>query len=141
MRKRSFALKLIVGVILLSFIIPIKPPVSYAQAKLCCKKFCVHHIKKAPEKKCHGSHKNTSDKQPIECCQNSCAHEIFREDAQNPTLNNSKTKVDLVSLKLIQVVAVLNWTPITPLSWSYREHLQEHSQPAPIYIAHSSLLI
>lgn len=141
MRKRSLALKLIVGVILLSFIIPIKPPVSYAQAKLCCKKFCAHQIKSAPKPDCHGSHKKNSESDPINCCQNSCTQKIFRDDNKAPTLNNLKVQIAPVSLKLIQVVAVLNWISTNPFSWDYREHPPKHSQTAPIYIVHSSLLI
>ena len=141
MRKRSLALKLIVGVILLSFIIPIKPPVSYAQAKLCCKKFCAHHIKSPPKLDCHGTHKKNSASDPINCCQNSCTQKIFRDDHKAPTVNNLKTQVVPVNLKLIQVVAVLNWISIKPFSWNYREHPPQHTQSAPIYIVHSSLLI
>jgi len=141
MRKRSLALKLIVGVILLSFIIPIKPPVSYAQAKLCCKKFCPQQIKSAPKPDCHGSHKKNSESDPINCCQNSCAQKIFRDDNKAPTLNNIKTQVDPVNLKLTQVVAVLNWISINPSSWDFRENPPKHTQSAPIYIVHSSLLI
>lgn len=141
MRKRSLALKLIVGVILLTFIIPIKPPVSYAQAKLCCKKFCAHHIKRTPKPDCHGLNKKNSESDPINCCQNSCAQKIFRDDNKAPTLNSLKTQIDPVNLKLIQVVAVLNWISINPSSWNYREHPSKHSQSAPIYIVHSSLLI
>ncbi len=141
MRKRSLALKLIVGVILLSFIIPIKPPVSYAQAKLCCKKFCAHHIKSTPKPDCHGSHKKNSESDPINCCQNSCTQKIFRDDHKAPTLNGLKTQVDPVNLKLIQVIEVENWVSIKSSSWNYRKHPAEHGQSAPIYIAHSSLLI
>ncbi len=141
MRKRDFAFKLIVGVILLSFIIPIKPPVSYAQAKLCCKKFCPHQIKSAPKPDCHGSHKKSSESDPIECCQNSCTQKIFRDDHKAPTLNNLKTQVDSVNLKFTQVVAVLNSISIEPSSWAYRDYPPEQNQSAPIYIANSSLLI
>ena len=141
MRKRSLALKLILGVILLSFIIPIKPPVSHAQAKLCCKKFCAHHIKSTPKLDCHGSHKKNSASDPINCCQNSCAQKIFRDDHKAPTLSNLKTQIDPVNLKLVTVIAVLNWIPINSSSWDYREHPPKHLQSAPIYIVHSSLLI
>jgi len=141
MRKRSLVLKLIVGVILLSFIIPIKPPVSYAQAKLCCKKFCAHQIKSTTKLDCHGSHKKNSESAPINCCQNSCTQKIFRDDNKAPILKNLKTQVDPVNLKLTQVVAVLNWISINPSSWNYREHPPQHTQSAPIYIVHSSLLI
>lgn len=141
MRKRSLALKLIVGMILLSFVIPIKPPVSYAQAKLCCKKFCVHQIKSAPKPDCRGSHEKNSAGDPVNCCQNSCTQKIFRDDHKAPTLNNLKTQVVPVNLKLLQVVAVLNWVSMNPFSWDYREHPQKHDPSAPLYIVHSSLLI
>ena len=141
MRKRNLAFKLIFGAILLSFIIPIKPPVSYAQAKLCCKKFCAHQIKKPAEINCQGSHKKKSESDPINCCQNSCVQKIFRDDNKAPTLNNLKTQVDPVNLKLIQVVAVQNWISTKSSSWNYREHPSKHTQSAPIYIVHSSLLI
>ena len=139
--RKSLALKLIMGVIIISFIIPMKPPVSHAQAKLCCKKFCTHHIKNIPKPNCHGSHKKSSESDPISCCQNSCTQKIIRDDHKAPTLNNLKTQVDPVNLKLTQVVAVLNWISIEPSSWVYRAHPPEKNQSAPIYIAHSSLLI
>jgi len=141
MRKRDLALKLIVGVILLSFIIPIKPPVSYAQAKLCCNKFCAHQIKNTSKPDCHGSHKKNSESNPINCCQNSCTQKIFRDDHKAPTVSNLKTQIDSVNLKITQVVAVLNWISIKQTSWNYREHPPKHTQSAPIYIVHSSLLI
>ncbi len=141
MRKRSVALKLIAGVILLSFIIPIKPPVSHAQAKLCCKKLCTHQIKNTSKSDCQGTHKKNSASDPINCCQNSCAQKIFRDDHKSPTLNNLKTQIDPVNLKLVTVIAVLNWIPINSSSWDYRELPQKPTQSAPIYIVHSSLLI
>jgi len=141
MQKMNLALKLILGVMVLSFIIPMKPPVSHAQAKMCCKKFCAHHIKNIPKPNCHGTHKKSSESDPISCCQNSCTQKIFRDDNKAPTLNNLKTQVDPVNLKLTQVVAVLNWISIEPSSWVYRDHPPEHNQSAPIYIVHSSLLI
>ena len=141
MRKRSLALKLILGVILLSLIIPIKPPVSHAQAKLCCKKFCTHQIKNTSKSDCHGTRDKNSASDPVNCCQNSCAQKIFRDDHKAPTLSNLKTQIDSVSLKLVKVIAVLNWIPINSSSWDYREHPQKHTQSAPIYIVHSSLLI
>ena len=139
--RKNLALKLIMGVIIISFIIPMKPPVSHAQAKLCCKKFCTHHIKNIPKPNCLGSHKKSSESDPISCCQNSCTQKIIRDDHKAPTLNNLKTQVDPVNLKLTQVVAFLNWISIEPSSWVYRAHPPEKNQSAPIYIAHSSLLI
>jgi len=141
MRKVNFSLKLILGVILLSFIIPMKPSVSHAQAKLCCKKFCVHQRTKTLKSDCQGSHKKNSAGDPINCCQDSCTQKIFRDDHKAPALSNLKTQVVPVSLKLIQVVAVLNWIAVKPFSSDYRGHPPKHDQPAPLYIIHSSLLI
>lgn len=141
MRKLNIASRFILGVILLSFIIPINPPVSHAQAKLCCKKFCAHLTKNTSKLDCHGSQKKNSESDPINCCQNSCTQKIFRDDHKAPTLNGLKTQVDPVNLKLIQVIEVENWVSIKSSSWNYREHSLEHGQSAPIYITNSSLLI
>ncbi|GJL77351.1 MAG: hypothetical protein NPINA01_03400 [Nitrospinaceae bacterium] len=141
MRKGNLIFKLILGVILLSLIIPVKAPVSYAQAKLCCKKFCAHHIKSTPKEDCHGSHKKNSESDPVNCCQNSCAQKIFRDDHKAPTLNSLKSQVVPVSLKLIQGTAVLNWISIQSPSWDFREHPPQPPRSGPIYLEHSSLLI
>ena len=90
---------------------------------------------------CHGTHNKNSASVPVNCCQNSCTQKIFRDDHKAPTLNNLKTQIDPVNLKLVTVIAVLNWIPINSSSWDYREHPQKHLQSAPIYIVHSSLLI
>ena len=141
MSKKSKFLKFFSGVIVFLLTLPILSPVSQAQAELCCKKFCAHQIKNIPKPDCHGSHKKNSESDPINCCQNSCTQKIFRDDHKAPTLNNLKTQIDLVNLKLIQVVAVPNWISINPSSWVYRDHPPIHPQSAPIYIVHSSLLI
>jgi hypothetical protein len=141
MRKRALALKLIVGMILLSFVIPMKPSVSHAQAKLCCKKFCVHQIKNTPKSDCQGSQQKNSASGSIDCCQDSCKQKNFRDDHKAPTLNSLKTPIDPVNFKLIQGTQVCDWVAVQPLLWNDWEPPSNHRRPAPIYIVHSRLLI
>ncbi len=143
MRKGNFAFKMILGIILLSLIIPIKPPVSHAQAKLCCKKFCAHHIKNTPKPGYHGAHKKTSENRPVHCCQNSCAQEIFRGDPKIPALNNLKTEVDLINLKFVRTIAFWEdiWIPKNLSSWIFKKTPSKNTQLSPLFIINSSLLI
>ena len=135
--------KLILGVVILSFVIPIKPPVSHAQAKLCCKKFCAHQVKSTPKPGCLGAHKKTTENRPVNCCQDSCAQEIFRDDSQIPALGKIKTEVDLVGLKLAKgVVSPGNILTAKKFPfWDYFEHPPKKNQSTPIYLTHSSFLI
>lgn len=143
MRKGNFIFKLIVGVIFLSFILPIKPPVSHAQAKLCCKKFCAHHIKNTPEKKCRGSHENTSDRRSMECCQSSCPHGLFRDGTQNPTLSSLKRDVNSSHLNPVQAIVVFrnNWIPKKLNSWNDQKTLSKNTRFPLLFILNSSFLI
>jgi len=143
MRKGNFAFKMILGVILLSLIIPIKPPVSHAQAKLCCKKFCAHHIKNTPKPGYYGAHKKTSENRPVHCCQNSCAQEIFRGDPKILALNNLKTEVDVINFNPVQTIIVLkdNWIPKNLSSWIFQRIPSKNTRLSPLFIINSSLLI
>ena len=65
--------KLALGILTLSLLIPMSPTVSPAQAKLCCEKLCLKHVKHLPLK-CHGSYANSPSGQNEagDCCTKNC---------------------------------------------------------------------
>ena len=145
MRKQILLYKLVWGILLFSLIIPIKPPVSFAQAKLCCKKFCPHHQKKPAKLKCHDSEKEHkhSKNGPIQCCQNHCTKTFLREEAKSLLVLNSESQISYSKNKngfaAYDKTSLLR--PNNPNSQTtkfFNKFLQ--STHPPLYLIHSSLL-
>ncbi len=137
--------KLALGILAFSLLIPMSPIISPAQAKLCCKKLCLKHVKKSPFKR-HGSHANSplSQNESRDCCKKNCikatllipSFTFISLPAWETTVNPIKTFPEVSQT----VSTLLNRAP--PRSFqNLRYRISLSLRTSPLFLTNSSFLL
>jgi len=141
MLRNKILQKILWGMVAVLLIIPLYPPVSLAQAKLCCKKFCPHKSHAAGlqhqkiKKQCDASegHKD--------CCQNGCTQSFGRDDAEVFTAVSVRTPQD--TMTPADAATLLDESPEFPggLLRPFPGPFPADRASPPLFITHSILRI
>lgn len=137
------SLRILVGVIVFSLVIPFSPPVSLAAAKICCKKKCskmMPSMTKPGQKPInHCNHQSG----PVDCCKTNCSKSITyakseRYSALGPRLEIVSSPISVAFLALHP--DTISYPPNFYLKRNLKPFHDKTKNP-PIFIQHSSLLI
>jgi len=143
MSIRPLALKILFGVIVFSLVIPLSPPVSFAKAKICCKKKCNKMMGAMAQSEQQSTKHCNHKKSPIDCCQENCSKIITHEKSEQFPLIAKRLVVASPSLIASNLSVISNASvqlskpPLRQYLDSYRIKIKN----PPIFITVSSFLI
>lgn len=137
------ALKVVIGIIVFSLVIPFSPPVSFAKAKMCCKTKCskmmgaMTESKQKPIKHC--DHK----KSPVNCCQENCSNLITFETSEPISFIGKRIEVapPQISNLCVNIISTSSLQSTTLSLQQYQEPYRHKIKSPPIFITISSFLI
>ena len=136
-------LRVLLGIVMLSLIIPLSAPASMAKAKMCCKNKCSHMLRSAaqsqPKPINHCDHK----KSPVNCCQENCSKIIGNDISDR--LSGLKSRVNLESSQPTHSLFTLTGNIEVPTSENRLKFKSESvfypTSSPPLFVLHSSYLI
>lgn len=137
------SLRILVGIIVFSLVIPLAPAVSLAEAKICCKKKCSKMmrsmVKSGQESVNHCNHKSG----PVDCCEKNCSDFLSYEKSERYSVLGSRLGMESSPLN-ISFLTVHSETISYPPNFHSKHDLEpfhDKTKNPPIFIKHSSLLI
>ena len=143
--NHRICIKLGLGILAFSLLIPMVPTVSLAQAKLCCKKLCPKNVKQAPLR-CHGSHATPplSHKEPEDCCKTNCIRAtLIMPSAAWVSLPAGKTTLNPIKIfpKVSGSISISLYRASLPGFQDPSHSTAFASRTAPFFLTHSAFLL